>query len=185
MQDYLDDVKLIGVTIRGDAVHDMWMGERIAEIMGYVGDHEWDNDSILDYLEKLVECHDAFVNNNGFVSNGLESIKPLQNKDFMNPLSWWKAIRDAVVSYSQQNPNVNPADILQQMGITQSQFFEAVTVNKATYSLTDEQFRQLCDEVSANKPNLSAIGRKFGITRATMNYFRRLGTARRTARTDA
>ena len=129
--DYLSDVKPIGVRITVDAVNEMWMGQRIAEIMGYAHpDHEWDADSMLDYLEKLVECHDAFVNNNGFVSANVDSIKPLQNKDFPNPVSWWKAIREAVVVYSQQNPTTNPADIINKLGITQSEFFTAITVNK-------------------------------------------------------
>lgn len=183
--DYLDDVKPIGVRIAVDAVNEMWMGRRIAEIMGYTrDDHEWDRNSILDYLEKLVECHDAFVNNNGFVSTDPDAIKPLQNKDFGNPLSWWKAIRDAVVSYSQQHPHTSPVDIIGKLGITQQEFFTAVTVNKASYELTEQQLRELCEMVSARNPNLSAIGRQFGITRATMNYFKRLGTAIRTARTD-
>lgn len=184
--DYLSDVKPIGVPIVVDAVNEMWMGQRIAEIMGYANpDHEWDIHSVLDYLEKLVECHDAFVNNNGFVSATIDAIKPLQNKDFPNPLSWWKAIREAVVVYSQQNPTINPVDIMDKLGITQSEFFTAVTVNKIRYQFTDEQLRQLFDMVSADKPKFAAIGRQFGITRATMSYFRKLGNAIRTARTNA
>lgn len=184
--DYLSDVKPIGVRITVDAVNEMWMGQRIAEIMGYANpDHEWDTNSMLDYLEKLVECHDAFVNNNGFVSATIDTIKPLQNKDFPNPLSWWKEIRDAVISYSQQNPNTNPVDIIKKLGISQQEFFTAVTVNKAKYDLTEDELRQLCDMVGAHNPNLSAIGRQYKITRATMNYFRKLGNAIRTARTDA
>jgi hypothetical protein len=184
--DCLSDVKPIGVRITVDAVNEMWMGERIAEIMGYTNpDHEWDTDSMLDYFEKLVECHDAFVNNNGFVSATPDAIKPLSRKDFTNPLSWWKAIREAVIAHSQQHPTLNPVDVIIKLGITQQEFFTAVTVNKVKYDLTETELRELCDKVGARNPNLSAIGRQYKITRATMNYFRRLGNAVRTARTDA
>lgn len=185
--DYLSDVKPIGVRITVDAVNDMWMGRRIAEIMGYAHeDHVWDTDSMLDYLEKLVECHDAFVNNNGFVSATPDAIKPLSRKDFPNPLTWWKAIREAVIAYSQQHPSMNPVDVMHKLGITQKEFFTAVTVNKAKYDLTEDQLRELCDKVGARNPIPSAsIGRQYGITRATMNYFNKLGDAIRTARTNA
>ena len=172
--------------IRVDAVNEMWMGHRIAECMGFNHpDHKWDDNSILDYLEKLVEVHDAFVNNSGFVSSSPDTIKPLQNKDFTNPLSWWKAIREAMIAYSQQNPAMNPVDVMHKLGITQQDFFSAVTVNKIQYHLTEEQLRELFDMVSAHNPQSSAeVGRRFGITRATMKYFSRLGKAVRTARTD-
>jgi hypothetical protein len=172
--------------IRVDAVNEMWMGQRIAECMGYDHpDHEWDDTSILDYLEKLVEVHDAFVNNSGFVSVTPDAIKPLCRKDFPNPLSWWKAIREAVIAYSQQNPTMNPMDVINKLGISREEFFSAITVNKIKYDLTEEQLRQVFDMVvTRNRQTSAEVGKRFGITRATMKYFNRLGKAIRTARTD-
>lgn len=167
-----------------DAVYGMWQGERICEIMGFTQDmgHVWTNDTMLDYFEKLVECHDLFVSTNGYMSNTYESIEPLCLKGFTR-LVEWKHIRNAVLDYTKQFPDVPVIDIIEKLGITLEQFFIAVTVNKKSNMMTRDQFIEFCNECLGDKPNFAKIGRDYGTGVNTMVYFKKLFRAIKLART--
>jgi hypothetical protein len=171
--------------IKVDGVYGMWQGERIAEIMEYTQDagHVWTIDTMLNYFEKLVECHDLFVSTNGFVANSLDDIQPI---DFtgLTSLQKWGHIRNAVLDYSVQFPNNTILEILDKMGIILEEFYAAVTVNKKNCPMNRKTFGDFCTECLADKPNFAKIGREFGTGVNTMVYFKKLFRAIKTARTE-
>ena len=170
-----------------DAVYGMWQGQRICEILGFVGDHEWDKDSILKYLETLVMVHDKWVETNGMYVDDFDNIQPLdfssKEKQY-SQLKNWKLIRDSVMSLAHQYPDREIMDIINKLGITLDDFYAAITVNKKQNKLSEAGFRQFCNAFLNTVINYSQIGRDYGITKSTMCYFKKLFTKERTARTD-
>ena len=183
--DCLCDVTPIGVTITKDAVYDMWLGERLCEILGYTDgtDHEWNKTTMLDYLTRLVDIHDQFVSTGGYIAFDGDSIPPLEFSG-VNNLENWKLIRDSVLSYSQQYPEVPVLDIIRQLGLSLPQFIQAVTVNKARHIMTEQEFQSLCDACLADKPNFAKIGRDHKTGVNTMKFYKKLFRGIRSAKTD-
>jgi len=183
--DCLCDVTPKGVVISKDAVYDMWLGERLCEILGYTDgtDHEWDTTTMLDYFSKLVEVHDQFVSTGGYISFGIDEIEPLELTT-SNNVERWKTIRDSVLSYSKQYPEVPVLDIIHKLGLSLPQFIQAVTVNKARHIMTEQEFQSLCDACLADKPNFAKIGRDHKTGVNTMKFYKKLFRGIRSAKTD-
>lgn len=181
----LCDVTPIGVTITRDAVYDMWLGERVCEILGYNSGlgHEWTKSDILTYLETLVEVHDKFIETGGYLAYSLDEIQPLQMSG--NKANDWKHIRDSVLLYAKQYPEVPVLDIIKKLGLSLPQFIEAVTVNKARHIMTEQEFQSLCAACLADKPNFAKIGRDHQTGKNTMGYYKKLFRTIKTAKTDA
>jgi len=156
-----------------DAVYGMWQGERICEILGYTKGHEWDRNSILNYLETLVYVHDMWVEKGSFYSEGFNSIAPL---DFgrLNPLQRYKLIRDSVHQTALQFPKMEVADIIIKLGISIEDFQTAVSVNKNKTIMNETGFRSFSIACLADKPNFAKIGRDFGTGVNTMKFYKKL-----------
>ena len=156
-----------------DAVYGMWQGERICEILGYTKGHEWDRNSILNYLETLVYVHDMWVEKGSFYSEGFNSIAPL---DFgrLNPLQRYKLIRDSVHQTALQFPTMEVADIIIKLGISIEDFQTAVSVNKNKTIMNETGFRSFSIACLADKPNFAKIGRDFGTGVNTMKFYKKL-----------
>ena len=159
--------------IKVDAVYDMWQGERICEILGYTKGHEWDRNSILNYLETLVYVHDMWVEKGSFYSEGFDSVAPL---DFgrLNPLQRYKLIRDSVHQTALQFPTIEVADIIIKLGISIEDFQTAVSVNKNKTIMNETGFRSFSIACLADKPNFAKIGRDFGTGVNTMKFYKKL-----------
>ena len=159
--------------IKVDAVYDMWQGERICEILGYTKGHEWDRNSILNYLETLVYVHDMWVEKGSFYSEGFDSVAPL---DFgrLNPLQRYKLIRDSVHQTALQFPTMEVADIIIKLGISIEDFQTAVSVNKNKTIMNETGFRSFSIACLADKPNFAKIGRDFGTGVNTMKFYKKL-----------
>ena len=160
---------------KDDVVYGMWQGERICEILGYVGEHEWDRESILNYLQTLVYVHDKWVENQGHYSADFESIQPLDFSEVANTkLHHWKLIRDAVYELSAQFPNVEVADIVNKLGISIEEFQKAVSVNKVKTIMSESGFRSFSIACLSDKPNFAGIGRQYGTGVNTMKFYKKL-----------
>jgi len=156
-----------------DAVYGMWQGERICEILGYTKGHEWDRDSILNYLETLVYVHDKWIENGAHYSADFETTKPL-SFDGLNPLQSYKLIRDAVHQLALQFPTVAVADIILKLGISIEEFQRAVSVNKNKTIMSESGFRSFSIACLSDKPNFAKIGRDFGTGVNTMKFYKKL-----------
>lgn len=171
--------------IKVDGVYGMWQGERIAEIMQYTQDmgHVWTTDTMLNYFDKLLECYDLFRSTNGFMSQSFDTIPPLNLKG-LTSLQQWQHIRNSVLDYSKQFPNVEVMDILNKLDISLDDFYKAVTVNKKQNFMNETQFRSFCYACLTDNPNFAKIGRDYGTGVNTMVYFKKLFRAIKTARTE-
>jgi hypothetical protein len=171
--------------IKVDAVYDMWQGERICEIMEYTYEmgHVWTTDTMLNYFEKLTECYDLYRSTNGYVSDSFDNIEPLQFGN-VSMLNKWKHIRNSVMDYSVQFPNVEVLDIIHKLGVTLDEFYAAVTVNKKQNKMSEDAFRQFCYACLTDNPNFAKIGRDYGTGINTMKYFKKLFRAIKIAGTD-
>ena len=156
-----------------DAVYGMWQGERICEILGYTKGHEWDRNSILNYLETLVYVHDMWVEKGAFYSEDFDSIKPVEF-DGLNPLQRYKLIRDSVHQSALQFPTVEVADIILKLGISIEDFQTAVSVNKNKTIMNETGFRSFSIACLTDKPNFAKIGRDFGTGVNTMKFYKKL-----------
>lgn len=157
------------------AVYGMWQGERICEILGYTNGHEWDKNSILNYLETLVSVHDKWIENQGHYSSDFQSIEPLDFSTVTNTrLHHWKLIRDSVYELSTQFPNVEVADIILKLGISIEEFQTAVSVNKGKTIMNETGFRSFSIACLSDKPNFAGIGREYGTGVNTMKYYKKL-----------
>jgi len=153
---------------KDDVVYGMWQGERICEILGYVGEHEWDRESILNYLQTLVYVHDKWVESQGHYSADFESIQPLDFSEVANTkLHHWKLIRDSVHQTALQFPTKEVADIILKLGISIEDFQTAVSVNKNKTIMNETGFRSF-------SINFAKIGRDFGTGVNTMKFYKKL-----------
>ena len=171
----LCDVPLRGdIHILGDCVRQMWLGERLCEILGYnTSEHVWDDPSILKYLETLVETHDKWAISLGYYGVQFEDIVPLE-LPVGNLLHVWKRIRDAVIYVYRQFPEVGLVAILDKLEITVEEFIRAVTVNKARSYMSRESFIEFCNEMYLPNANFAGIGRKYDAGVNTMNFYMKL-----------
>jgi len=157
-----------------DAVYGMWQGERICEILGYTGGHEWDRDSILNYLETLVHVHDKWIESGGHFAAEFELIQPLDFGGVTSPLMRWQLIRDSVTKLAFQFPNIEVADIILKLGLTIEEFQTAVSVNKNKTIMTETGFRSFSIACLSDKPNFAGIGREYGTGVNTMKFYKKL-----------
>lgn len=164
------------VMVSKDAVFDMWQGERIAEILGYLDDrHQWDNESMLHYLETLLYVHDVWVESNGHYYKTFDDIKPIVFPSGWLRLQQWKLIRDSVMAVCNQHPEIPVLDVLKKLNITLEEFIRAVTVNKSHHYMNETEFRSFNDEmVNTVKPNYAHIARVYKTGRGTRSYWKRL-----------
>ena len=171
--------------IKVDGVYGMWQGERIAEIMEYTQDvgHVWTTETMLNYFDKLLECYDLFRSTNGFMSQSFDTIPPLELSG-LSPIQKYQHIRNSVLDYSKQFPDIEVMDILNKLGITLDQFYQAVTVNKKQNAMNETGFRSFCYACLEDKPNFAKIGRDYGTGVNTMVYFKKLFRAVKIARTE-
>jgi hypothetical protein len=157
-----------------DVVYGMWQGERICEILGYVGEHEWDKNSILKYLETLVYVHDKWIESGGFLAEEFDLIEPLDFGSATSPLIRWQAIRDSVFNLATQFPTVEVADIILKLGISIEEFQTAVSVNKNKTIMNESGFRSFSIACLADKPNFAGIGREYSTGVNTMKFYKKL-----------
>jgi len=177
--DCLCDVKPLGsLMVSKNAVHDMWLGERIAEILDYVGEHKWDNESIIKYLETLTYVHDIWAEYGGVYYPTELDIKPLRFPALDRPwsnLQKWKLIRDSVTAAAHQHPQMSIITILSRLEITLEQFIVAVTANRYKHILTEDEFKEFNRVmVETKKPNYANIARVFGTGKTTTRYWKQL-----------
>ena len=170
---YCLETMMSDTLIKVDAVYDMWQGERVCEILGYTNGHEWDRNSILNYLETLVYVHDMWVEKGSFYSEGFDSITPL-NFGRLNPLQRYKLIRDSVHQTALQFPTMEVADIIIKLGISIEDFQTAVSVNKNKTIMNETGFRSFSIACLTDKPNFAKIGRDFGTGVNTMKFYKKL-----------
>ena len=158
-----------------NAVHDMWLGERIAEILGYVGEHKWNKENIIKYLETLAYVHDIWAEYGGVYYPTELDIKPLQFPEPWSNLQKWKLIRDSVTAAAHQHPRLSIITILSRLEITLEQFIVAVTANRYQHMLTEDEFKEFNRVmVETEKPNYANIGRVFGTGKTTTRYWKQL-----------
>lgn len=123
--DCLCDV-IIGtpIEIKVDAVKGMWMGELLCEHHGYV-EREWDNESLVQYLQDLLVLHDAWVDlgPDAFIS------KSESESDHRHYNRWMK-IRKVVKRALQIEPKPKIATVLRSLGVSAEEFTGAVTTSK-------------------------------------------------------
>lgn len=172
----LCDVEPLGtLMVHKDAVLDMWLGERIAEILGYTDKYEWDDSSIIKYLETLTYVHDVWAEYGGVFYPSEKDITPLQFPESWSNLQKWKLIRDSVIAAAHQHPNLAVIVILERLGITLEQFISAVTVNKYKHVMTPDEFVKFSEVMTeSSKPNYANICRIFQTGKTTMKYWKRL-----------
>jgi len=173
----LCDVKPLGkLMVNRDSVYDMWQGERIAEILGYMNDeHEWNKETMLHYLETLVNVHDIWIESNGHYYKTFDDVKPLEFPSGWSKLQQWKLVRDSVMAVCNQHPEVAVLDVLNKLDITLKEFICAVTVNKSHYYMNETEFRSFSDEmINTAKPNYAHIGRTYKTGKGTGSYWKRL-----------
>jgi hypothetical protein len=165
--DFLDDVTPLGIQINREAVSDMWMGKRIAEVHKYdLGNrHE-----ILNWLESVTDLHDKFITYKGVYVVDWESLKPIQHPK--NNLQRWQSIRQQVTKAVLQFPVESVMDVLVKIEIPLHEFLSAMTTNKISKQLTEGEFRAFENDFLVKKPVLSDIVRKHGIGRNTVIAFR-------------
>ena len=193
----IDTECLCDVTPRGDitisvnAVHDMWQGERIAEILRYPGIAGWDNTKILHYLTTVTNVHDKFIETSCYGGvNGFESIEPLNMPANMKMLNRWKMVRDSVKAIVNQYPTIPILVILAQIGVSLHDFIQAVTGGKAVRYMNETEFSSFNAELMGENPNFAGIGRRYQTGVNTMNFYKTLykklpGNYRTVARTKA
>lgn len=157
-----------------DAVYGMWQGERICEILGYVGEHEWDRTSILNYLTTLIDVHDKWIETAGFYTTDFHSVEPLTFGSSQNNLVVWKTIRDSVMNTCFQYPNIEVVDVIEKLGLTVEQFIVAVTVNKCKTIMNSTEFRSFSYACLSDNPNFAKIGRDYNTGVNTMKYYKKL-----------
>jgi hypothetical protein len=163
------------VMVSKDAVFDMWQGERIAEILGYVADHEWTDDTILEYLETLLYVHDLWAEYGGIYYRNESDIVPLQFSESYTNLQKWKLIRNSVIAAAHQHPYLQVIDILKRLNVSLEQFICAVSVNKHKHVMTEEQFRDFSTlMVETEGKNYAGIARLFQTGKTTMTYWKKL-----------
>lgn len=163
------------VIVSKDAVHDMWLGERVAEILGYVRSHDWDNESMLNYLETLTYVHDVWAEYGGIYYATVDDIKPLQFSEDNNNLQKWKLIRDSVMAAAHQHPTLHIIDILKRLNVSLEQFICAVSINKHKHVMTEDEFRNFSDSmINAENRGYARIARLFQTGKTTMTYWKKL-----------
>lgn len=163
------------VMVSKDAVFDMWQGERIAEILGYVKGREWTNDTILEYLETLLYVHDLWAEYGGIYYANESDIMPLQFPESYNSLQKWKLIRDSVMAAAHQHPTLHIIDILKRLNVSLEQFICAVSINKHKHVMTEDEFRNFSDSmINAEDRGYAGIARLFQTGKTTMTYWKKL-----------
>ena len=163
------------VMVSKDAVFDMWQGERIAEILGYVKGREWTNDTILEYLETLLYVHDLWAEYGGIYYANESDIIPLQFPESYNSLQKWKLIRDSVMAAAHQHPTLHIIDILKRLNVSLEQFICAVSINKHKHVMTEDEFRNFSDSmINAENRGYAHIARLFQTGKTTMTYWKKL-----------
>lgn len=163
------------VMVSKDAVFDMWQGERIAEILGYVKGREWTNETILEYLETLLYVHDLWAEYNGIYYANESDIVPLQFPQSYSNLQKWKLIRDSVMAAAHQHPMLHVIDILKRLDVTLEQFICAVSINKHKHVMTEEEFRNFSTQmIEIEGKGYASIARLFQTGKSTMTYWKKL-----------
>lgn len=172
----LCDVKPLGsLVVYKNAVHDMWLGERIVECLEYTNGHEWDNDNIINYLSTLVYVHDIWVEHGGVFYPTVDDIIALDLSKLPTTLTGWKIIRNSVMAAANQYPDMPIIDILKRLDITLEQFITAVTVNKHKHVMSEDEFTRFSKVmIETEKPNYASICRMFQTGKTTMTYWKRL-----------
>jgi hypothetical protein len=165
--DFLDDVTPMGIQINREAVSDMWMGKRVAEVHKYDLDKRQD---ILSWLESITDLHDKFIKYSGRYVVDWESLKPTPFPS--NLLQRWKAIREQVTAAVCQFPVESVMDVLDKLEIPLAEFLTAMTTNKISKQLTELEFRKFESALLQKKPVLSEIVRTHDIGRNTVIMFR-------------
>lgn len=177
----IDTECLCDVTPRGDviisvdAVHGMWQGERIAEILRYPGIAGWDNTKILHYLTTVTNVHDKFIETSCYGGvNGFESIEPLNMSRNMKHALKWKLIRDSVKAIVKQYPTTPILVILAQIGISLHDFIESVSGGKVVRYMNETEFSSFNAALMGDNPNFAGIGRQYQTGVNTMNFYKTL-----------
>ena len=143
--------------------------------MGYVADHEWTDDTILEYLETLLYVHDLWAEYGGIYYRNESDIVPLQFSESYTNLQKWKLIRNSVIAAAHQHPYLQVIDILKRLNVSLEQFICAVSVNKHKHVMTEEQFRDFSTlMVETEGKNYAGIARLFQTGKTTMTYWKKL-----------
>lgn len=139
-----------------DAIQDMWMGQEIVNMKGYCA--EWDDESILRYLQDLVFAKDnwdrfAFDKN---VSIGRS-----------NPSVMRQEIRRRL--QSSDNPSI--IQVLQELGLDEDGMRNVLFMGKRKMTLTElAEFEQ--DVLTHALPSVLAFSKKYKMTRSSVETLR-------------
>jgi hypothetical protein len=167
----LCDVPTLGVQISADAVNGMWLGDRIASILG-IDERGWDRDTVLQWLETLVMVHDRHRDMSDFQAPTLAEVMPVGYRG--NPLEFWAAIRRAVQDCVTRFQVDSVLDVLPRLGVSFSEFLSAVSSGKYAGDMDEDGWRAFEADMLDYRPNYAAVCRKHGVSRQSMVTFRAL-----------